>query len=249
MIFTGDPLTPASLTKEATAQNYFPEWVIGSNVLVDIALFARTYDQEQWKHAFGLALTPTRTNQDARESYNLYKWEYGKPPPNNTYGVIIVDPIVLFSGLQLAGPDLTPQTFQDGLFRAPVGAAASFEGEDPVTGDAARRRDRHAEQLDETTVEIGPSGKGFEGAASALVLNMDPLERFGRCGCFEPPVRISDVVTVEDIDGVAARGDRRGVRAKSVEVGQISLGRSSASCRGLPCSAACAPCASSSSWT
>jgi hypothetical protein len=120
VIFTGDPLTPASLTKEATAQNYFPEWVIGSNVLVDIALFARTYDQEQWKHAFGLALTPTRTNQDARESYNLYKWEYGKPPPNNTYGVIIVDPIVLFSGLQLAGPNLTPQTFQDGLFRAPV---------------------------------------------------------------------------------------------------------------------------------
>jgi hypothetical protein len=120
VIFTGDPLTPASLTKEATAQNYFPEWVIGSNVLVDIALLGRTYDQEQWKHAFGLALTPTRTNQDARESYNLYKWEYGKPPPNNTYGVIIVDPIILFAGLQLAGPNLTPDTFRDGLFRAPI---------------------------------------------------------------------------------------------------------------------------------
>ena len=89
-------------------------------MLVDIALFGRTYDQEQWKHAFGLALTPARTNQDARESYNLYKWEYGKPPPNNTYGVIIVDPIVLFTGLQLAGPNLTPQTFPDGMFRAPI---------------------------------------------------------------------------------------------------------------------------------
>src|SRR3954469_22364168 len=99
VIFTGDPLTPSSLTKEATAQNYYPEWVIGSNVLVDIALFGRTYDQKQWQHAFGLALTPTRTNQDARESYNLYKWEYGKPPPNNTYGVIIVDPLALFTGL------------------------------------------------------------------------------------------------------------------------------------------------------
>lgn len=120
VIFTGDPLTPASLTKEATAQNYFPEWIIGSNVLVDIALFGRTYDQEQWKHAFGLALTPTRTNQDARESYNLYKWEYGKPPPNNTYGVIIVDPIILFTGLQMAGPDLTPDTFAAGMFRAPI---------------------------------------------------------------------------------------------------------------------------------
>ncbi|MGZ4734390.1 MAG: ABC transporter substrate-binding protein [Acidimicrobiia bacterium] len=120
VIFTGDPLTPSSLTKEATAQNYFPEWIIGSNVLVDIALFGRTYDQEQWKHAFGLALTPDRTNQNARESYTLYQWEYGKPPPNNTYGVIFVDPATLFTGLQLAGPKLTPQTFADAMFRTPV---------------------------------------------------------------------------------------------------------------------------------
>jgi Periplasmic binding protein len=120
VIYTGDPLTPASLTKEATAQNYFPEWIIGSNVLVDIALFGRTFDQQQWQHAFGLALSPARTDQDARESYNLYKWEYGKPPPNNTYGVIIVDPVTLFTGLQLAGPDLTPQSFAAGMFREPI---------------------------------------------------------------------------------------------------------------------------------
>ncbi len=120
VVYTGDPLTPASLTKEATAQNYFPEWVIGSNVLVDIALFGRTFDQQQWQHAFGLALTAARTDQNAQESYNLYKWEYGKPPPNNTYGVIIVDPLALFTGLQLAGPDLTPETFAAGMFREPI---------------------------------------------------------------------------------------------------------------------------------
>ncbi len=120
VVYTGDPLTPASLTKEATAQNYFPEWVIGSNVLVDIALFGRTFDQEQWQHAFGLALNATNTNQDARQSYNLYQWEYGTPPPNNTYGVIIVDPSPLFAGIHLAGPNLTPQTFAAGMFRYPV---------------------------------------------------------------------------------------------------------------------------------
>jgi hypothetical protein len=120
VVFTGDPLTPSSLTKEATAQNYFPEWIIGSNVLVDIALFGRTYDQEQWQHAFGLALTPDRTNQDAQESYNLYKWFKGSPPPNNTYGVIIPDATLLFIGLQLAGPDLTADSFEAGLFRSPI---------------------------------------------------------------------------------------------------------------------------------
>lgn len=120
VIYTGDPLTPASLTKEATAQNYFPEWVIGSNVLVDIALFGRTYDQEQWQHAFGLALTPSRTNEDADDAYNFYRWGHGEDPPNNTYGVIIVDPTILFLGIQMAGPDLTPESFQAGLFRSPI---------------------------------------------------------------------------------------------------------------------------------
>ena len=120
VVFTGDPLTPSYLTKEATAQNYFPEWVIGSNALVDIALFGRTYDQEQWKHAFGLALTAARTNQAADESYNLYKWAYGVEPPNNTYGVIAIDPGTLFQGIQMAGPNLTPDTFAAGMFRTPV---------------------------------------------------------------------------------------------------------------------------------
>jgi hypothetical protein len=120
VIFTGDPLTPSALTKEATAQNYFPEWIIGSNVLVDIALFGRTYDQEQWQHAFGLALTPDRTNQDARESYNVYRWFHGTPPPNNTYGVILVDPTIFFLGVHLAGEDLTAQNFEAGLFRSPI---------------------------------------------------------------------------------------------------------------------------------
>ena len=120
VIYTGDPLTPSALTKEATAQNYFPEWIIGSNVLVDIAVFGRTYDQTQWKHAFGLALTAARTNQDANQAYALYKWMYGTPPPNNTYGVILADIAPLVLGLQTAGPNLTPESFEAGLFAAPV---------------------------------------------------------------------------------------------------------------------------------
>ncbi len=120
VIYTGDPLTPKNLTQEATAQNYFPEWVIGSNVLVDIALFGRTYDQQQWQHAFGLALTGARVNQDANESYNLYKWFTGVKPQNNTYGVILGDLAQMVTGLHLAGPDLTPQTFQRGMWAGKV---------------------------------------------------------------------------------------------------------------------------------
>jgi len=120
VVYTGDPLTPGDLTKEATAQNYFPEWVIGSNVLVDIALFGRTYDQKQWTHAFGLALTQARVNQDANPAYNVYKWFNGVKPPNNTYGVILADMAQTMNGINNAGPDLTPDTFRAAVYNAPV---------------------------------------------------------------------------------------------------------------------------------
>ncbi|MBK5287092.1 MAG: hypothetical protein JJE46_01365 [Acidimicrobiia bacterium] len=120
VIYTGDPLTPAYLTKEATAQNYFPEWVIGSNVLVDIAVFGRTYDQEQWQHAFGLALNGARVNQDVNPGYSLYQWFNGEPPPDNTYGVILTDIWQLVSGIHEAGPNLTPETYKAAVFNAPI---------------------------------------------------------------------------------------------------------------------------------
>ena len=55
VMFAGDPLTPSSLTTEATAQKYFPEWVILGAAYSDTSLFGRTYDKAQWKHAFGVS--------------------------------------------------------------------------------------------------------------------------------------------------------------------------------------------------
>ncbi len=119
IVYTGDPLTPASLTKEATAQDYHPEWIIGPTVLADTSIFGRTFDQDQWSHAFGPALVPGRVPQSDNPSYYLYQWFHGSPPPNNTYGVISPSVSALARGVMLAGPKLTPQNFQNGLFRLP----------------------------------------------------------------------------------------------------------------------------------
>ncbi len=120
VIYTGDPITPIALTKEATAQNYFPEWVLGANVLADTAVFGRLFDQEQWSHAFGLGLNPAKVVQSKNQAFSLYKWFNGKEAPNNTYGVILADLTSLFQGIHLAGPDLTPQSFQNGLWNSPI---------------------------------------------------------------------------------------------------------------------------------
>jgi hypothetical protein len=126
VIYTGDPLTPAALTKEASAQDYHPEWIVGPTVLADTTFFGRTFDQQQWAHAFGVALVPGRVPQSDNPNYTLYTWFHGSPPPNNTYNVIVPTVSVLARGLTMAGPKLTPKTFQDGLFRYPP------SGGDPV---------------------------------------------------------------------------------------------------------------------
>ncbi|HXW38629.1 MAG TPA: hypothetical protein VEJ44_02960, partial [Acidimicrobiales bacterium] len=72
VIFSGDPVAPQTLTAAATAQDYFPEWIISGSVLTDTAAFARTYDQRQWAHAFGISFGGARTGVTG--AITLYKW-------------------------------------------------------------------------------------------------------------------------------------------------------------------------------
>jgi hypothetical protein len=120
VVFSGDPIMPSYLTKEATAQDFFPEWIITTTVLADTAIFGRTYDQRQWEHAFGLALAPARGEQPTQPGYLLYQWQYCEAPPSNTYGILLPGPSLLTTGIHLAGPNLTPETFQAGLFRSGI---------------------------------------------------------------------------------------------------------------------------------
>lgn len=126
-LFAGDPLTPSYITKEATAQKYFPEWVILGAAYSDTSLFGRTYDAEQWKHAFGVTSlyvpTPERLDQYAQ----VIVWQSGVPPAAKTYKVLVQAPLIFYTALHLAGPDLTPDTFRAGLFRFPSGPTESSQ--------------------------------------------------------------------------------------------------------------------------
>jgi hypothetical protein len=117
IIFSGDPVAPRDFTKEATAQGYFPEWIIGVSALVDQNAFARTYDQEQWKHAFGYTYLAARLQPEVSGYFALYKWFTGQEPPaKDTIGIFAPYPGVFFPALQAAGPNLTHDTWKDALF-------------------------------------------------------------------------------------------------------------------------------------
>ena len=58
VIYYGDPISPSALTTEATAQDYWPEWILGPNLLMDTTVFGRLTDGEQWKNGFGVSTSP-----------------------------------------------------------------------------------------------------------------------------------------------------------------------------------------------
>lgn len=120
VIFIGDPVAPQLITTTATEQEYFPEWILTGSALVDTTAFARTYDQEQWAHAFGPSALWARQPIEEEGSYFLHEWFCGFPPPaDETSGVIIAPVALAYNVLQGVGPELTYQRWRDVLFNAP----------------------------------------------------------------------------------------------------------------------------------
>jgi hypothetical protein len=120
ILFLGDPIMPVSLTAAATAQGYEPEWIVTGTVLTDTTAFGRNYDQSQWAHAFGISNLAGRRPQEKQEAYRLHEWFHGEPPAAKLNTGVIYPPLfMLFLGIHLAGPNLTPATFRDGMFNYP----------------------------------------------------------------------------------------------------------------------------------
>jgi hypothetical protein len=124
VIFVGDPIYPVFYTSAATKQSYHPEWIITGSALTDTTFFGRTYDKTQWNHAFGLSLLGARIPRQLADPTRIYNWQYHHAQPGPaTAGVIYPWTWMTFTGIQLAGPNLNPQTFKQGLFSYPVSPA------------------------------------------------------------------------------------------------------------------------------
>jgi hypothetical protein len=121
VVFAGDPIMPIYLTKACANIGYFPEWIITGIVLTDTSALGRYYDQAEWSHAFGVTSLGVPVPISVAGADRLYHWWYGpSATPASVAAPAIIPPIQqLFTGVQLAGADLTPATFTAGLFRAP----------------------------------------------------------------------------------------------------------------------------------
>ena len=70
-----------AVTAQATKLEYQPEWIIAGYQYQDLALLARTYDQDQWAHAFGISnLFPyvKPADPNAPTALDAVQWYYGR---------------------------------------------------------------------------------------------------------------------------------------------------------------------------
>jgi hypothetical protein len=124
-----DPIVDIFLSDAADQQNYYPEWFasyFGDPI-------GRNYDQKEWSHAItGGFEWPDYTTTEA---YRTFERAYpgkqpAETPPSSPryYYVPYYTLLQVFDALQAAGPDLTPQTFERGMFSLPPSDPGDFIG-------------------------------------------------------------------------------------------------------------------------
>jgi hypothetical protein len=114
-----DALSPLLLTDRAAEQNYFPEWVEMGVASDDTDASGQAYQQSEWAHAFGISfLGPTVPLQQTL-GYGAYTSVESDQPAIGEASPAFEALQLLAIGIQMAGPDLTPQTFAQGMFAYP----------------------------------------------------------------------------------------------------------------------------------
>lgn len=114
-----DPILPLFMGSQATQQNYNPEWFVAATALTDVDLIGQIYDTSQWRHAFGLSFLGDIYQGSKAESYRAYKSIRPDDEPAFIHDVLYYPVLLFFLGVHMAGPNLTPEAFQKGLFSMP----------------------------------------------------------------------------------------------------------------------------------
>jgi hypothetical protein len=117
-----DPAFPIFLTSKAQEQGYSPEWIITGAAFIDLDILGQLYQQDQWSHAFGLSFIGPLQPLRATTGYAAYKIARPNEEPSNLVDILYYQMYMLAIGVQQAGPQLTPETFERGMYAYPGGS-------------------------------------------------------------------------------------------------------------------------------
>ena len=85
VVLLADSAMVGALTKQATAQEYHPEWIYAGSLNIDFPILSHGYDQEQWSHTFGISNVWPGAPTAPTTTPNLVQWYFG--PGDGTYQI------------------------------------------------------------------------------------------------------------------------------------------------------------------
>jgi hypothetical protein len=116
-----DPLVPIFISQAAEQQQYRPEWTEPNYRDPQ----GRLMQQSQWSHAISNG-GASGVRKDS-EAYKVFKLAKPNAEPIEQYfDVAYVTVLQIFNALQAAGPNLNPQTLQQGMFSLPTSPSGEF---------------------------------------------------------------------------------------------------------------------------
>jgi hypothetical protein len=115
-----DPVFPVFLSSKAAEQNYHPEWLVTGTAQTDEDMVGQLNDQEQWSRAFGVSYKGAYRPLRAGLGYSAYK-TVRQDEPAFAVEIIYSQMYLLVLGIHMAGPNLTPESYEQGMFAYPGG--------------------------------------------------------------------------------------------------------------------------------
>jgi hypothetical protein len=128
-VFCGcDPIIPVFLSGVAARQGYFPEFIVTGTALTDQDIVGQLWNQQFAAHALGISPNAAPVPSTQTLGYAAYK-TVRSDEPAFVVDLVYYQMAELAIGLQMAGPDLTPATFQNGMRAYPpaVGPAGLWD--------------------------------------------------------------------------------------------------------------------------
>lgn len=111
-----DPITLVYLTGDLENAHYEPEWLNIGAAFTDVDLVAQLFNQSVWAHAMGVTNNGDIPPYGGSLGYFAAKSMDPSNPPAHIVDILYEDLYILALGIQEAGPNLTPLTFEKGLW-------------------------------------------------------------------------------------------------------------------------------------
>ncbi len=180
-----DPVFPVYLTSRAQEQSYTPEWVVAGVALTDNDIVGQLFQQDEWSHAFGVTYQGPIEPKQSTFGYAAYKSVSPSSEPANAVDIIYAQMLEMAIGIQEAGPDLTPQSFEAGMRAYP---GSQVGAPNALYGSWAFPTGHFSPQVDSALIYWDPNKiSPYNGKTGAYVI-MSPRYKTGQYPTAPPPL-------------------------------------------------------------